>query len=151
MTTGWIVFVCVLGAVLLGTLLRKILPAHHLSGDSKDVVKLAMGLIGTMAALALGLLISSAKGSYDTRSSEITQLSANIILLDRVLAHYGPEAREARDLLRRTVERVIDQIWSERSAGSSQPMPTAASEAFYDKIRALSPRTTRNGRPKPRR
>src|SRR6266446_40480 len=95
MTTGGIVFACVFGGALLGMLLRRILPDDHLSSDSKDVVKLGMGLIGTMAALVLSLLISSAKGSYDTQSSEVIQLSANIILLDRVLAHYGPEAREA--------------------------------------------------------
>src|SRR5882724_12681384 len=139
MTTGWVVFACVFGGALLGMLLRKILPDDHLSSDSKDVIKLGMGLIGTMAALVLSLLISSAKGSYDIRSSEVTQLSANIMLLDRVLAHYGPEAREARDLLRRTVARLIDQIWPERSAGSSQPTPSAEAEAFYDKIRALAP------------
>lgn len=139
MTTGWIVFACVFGGALLGTLLRKILPDDHLSSESKDVVKLGMGLIGTMAALVLSLLISSAKGSYDTRSSEVAQLSANIMLLDRVLAHYGPEAREARDLFRRSVARLIDQMWPERSAGTSQPMPAAGSEAFYDKIQALSP------------
>jgi len=139
MTTGWIVFACVFGGALVGTLVRKILPDHHLSSDSKDVIKLGMGLIGTMAALVLSLLISSAKGSYDTQSSEVIQLSANIILLDRVLAHYGPEAREARELLRRSVARVIDQIWPERSGGSTQTAPTAGMEGFYDKIQALSP------------
>ena len=139
MTTGGIVFVCVFGGALLGMLLRRIMPDDHLSSDSKDVVKLGMGLIGTMAALVLSLLISSAKGSYDTRSSEVTQMSANIVLLDRVLAHYGPEARDARDLLRRSVVRLIEQLWPEPSAGSSPPTPTGGLEAFYDKIQALSP------------
>src|SRR2546425_3142984 len=139
MTTGWIVFACVFGGALVGALVRKILPDHHLSSDSKDVIKLGMGLIGTMAALVLSLLISSAKGSYDIRSSEVAQLSANVMLLDRVLAHYGPEAREARDLLRRSVARVIDQTWPERGAGPSHPMPTAGAEAFYNAIQALSP------------
>src|SRR5882724_172480 len=140
MTTGWVVFACVFGGALLGMLLRKILPDDHLSSDSKDVVKLGMGLIGTMAALVLSLLISSAKGSYDIRSAEVAQLSANITLLDRVLAHYGPEAREARDLLRRSVARVIDQLWPERGAGPSQSTPSTGAEAFYDTIQALSPR-----------
>jgi len=139
MTTGWLVFACVFGAALLGLFLRKSLPDDHLSGDSKDVVKLGMGLIGTMAALVLSLLISSAKGSYDIRSSEVAQLSANVMLLDRALAHYGPEAREARDLLRGSVAWVIDQTWPARSAGPSQPMPTAGAEAFYNAIQALSP------------
>jgi hypothetical protein len=140
MTTGWLVFACVFGGALLGMLLRKILPDHHLDGDSKDVVKLGMGLIGTMAALVLSLLISSAKGSYDIRSSEVAQLSANVMLLDRVLEHYGPEARHARDLLRRSVAWVIDQTWPQRSARPSQQMPTAGAEAFYDTIQALTPK-----------
>jgi hypothetical protein len=137
--TGWIAFACVFGGALLGIFLRKILPEPHLSSDSKDIVRLATGLIGTMAALVLGLLISSAKGGYDTRSSEVTQMSANITLVDRALAHYGPEAREARDLLRRSVARLIEQIWPERRGGSFQPTPTGGLEGFYDKIQALSP------------
>lgn len=138
-TTGCLVFACVFGGGLLGMFLRRILPDDHLGGDSRDVVKLGMGLIGTMAALALSLLISSAKGSYDIRSSEVDQLAANVILVDRVLAHYGPEAREARDLLRGSVAHVIEQIWPRRSAGPSPPMPNARAEAFYDTIQALTP------------
>ncbi len=140
MTIGWIVLACVFGGALLGMLIRSILPEQHLSTDSKDVVKLGMGLIGTMAALVLGLLIASAKGSYDTRAAEITQLSANAILLDRVMAHYGPETKDARDLLRRTVAHMIDQTWSERSGGA-QPEPSLGAEAFYDKIQALTPQS----------
>ena len=64
-----------------------------------------------MAALVLGLLVASAKNFYDTQSSDLTQLSANVVLLDRVLAHYGPETKEARDLLRRAVTRSLDLIW----------------------------------------
>src|SRR5262245_10959190 len=84
--TGVIVFACVFGGALIGFFLRGILPEHHLSSDAKDVVKLGMGLLATMAALVLGLLIASAKGSYDTQSTELTQLAANVILLDRVTA-----------------------------------------------------------------
>jgi hypothetical protein len=76
--------------------LRAVLPERHLSADSKDTARLGMGLIGTMAALVLGLLIASAKGFYDTQSSELTEMSAKVVLLDRVLAHYGPETKEVR-------------------------------------------------------
>src|SRR5216683_4511376 len=86
-----IVFACVFGGTFLGMFLRKRLPGHHLSGDTKDVVRLGTGLIGTIAALVLGLLIGSAKSSYDTQSTQIKQLTANIILLDRFLEEYGPE------------------------------------------------------------
>jgi hypothetical protein len=105
-TLSLIVFACVFGGALLGILLRTVLPQNHLSADSKDIVKLGMGLVGTMAALVLGLLVASAKGSYDAQIVEVTQGSTNIVLLDRLLVEYGPETKEARALLRNAVVRV---------------------------------------------
>src|ERR1035438_3206739 len=89
-----IVLACVFGGALLGVVLRSALPPQHLNAETKDVVKLGTGLVGTIAALVLGLLIASAKGSYDAQSNELTQLSANIALIDRILAHYGPTPRK---------------------------------------------------------
>ena len=133
-----IVLLCVFGGALLGILLHTILPQHHLSSETKDIVKLGMGLVGTMAALVLGLLVASAKGSYDAQSAELTQMSANIALLDRVLAAYGPETKEARAVLRAAVARVLDQMWPK--AGTSQAPPSAAGgEILYEKMQGLSP------------
>jgi Protein of unknown function (DUF4239) len=139
MAIGGIVFACVFGGALCGTLLRAVLPAHHLSPESTDVVKLGMGLIATMAALVLGLLIASAQGAYNTLSGDLTQLSANISLLDRVMAHYGPETTEARELLRRAVVRALAQMWPAHRSGPAQVEPTAGSEALYDTLLALAP------------
>jgi hypothetical protein len=94
-----IIFLCIFGGALLGLWLPSVLPEHHLNTETKELRKLGARLIGTMAALLLGLLVASAKSSYDTRSSEVTQLAANVILLDRTLAHYGPEVGEARGIL----------------------------------------------------
>lgn len=138
---GLVVLVCVFAGALLGVIVRSILPEHHLSTESKDVVKLGMGLIGTMAALILGLLIASAKGSYDTRVAEVIQLSANIIVLDRIMAHYGPETKDARDLLRRNVARAIDRMWPERNAAPSRLEPTSDMEVLLDRIEALAPQS----------
>ncbi len=91
-----IVFVCVFGGAMVGTLLHGKLPQHHRDGDSKDVIKLVMGLIATIAALVLGLLIASAHTAYDTQESEVRQLAVHLALLDRILAHYGPEAAPTR-------------------------------------------------------
>jgi hypothetical protein len=102
-----IVFACVFGGAMLGMFVHAVLPQHHLSSESKDVVKLAMALVATLCALVLSLLIASAKGSYDAQSSELTQMSAKVVLLDRVLAHYGPETKETRDLLRGSVARIL--------------------------------------------
>jgi fluoride ion exporter CrcB/FEX len=86
-------FVLTLGGILVGALLRRALPKHHLSKDSQDVVRLGVGLIATMAALVLGLLIAAARSSFETQSTQVTQITADIILLDNLLARYGPEGR----------------------------------------------------------
>jgi hypothetical protein len=125
-TMSLIVFACVFGGAMVGMLLRTFLPQHHLSGDSKEVVKVGMGLVATMAALVLGLLVASAKSSYDAQSTELTDLSSKIVILDRVLAHYGPEASESRDVLRGTVARVPDGMWSRDRTGASQIEPSSA-------------------------
>jgi len=136
---SFIAFACVFGGSLLGMFLRVRLPEHHLSTDSKDFVKLGMGLIATMAALVLGLLIASAKSSYDMQRNELTQISASIIVLDRLMSNYGPETTEARDLLRRSVVRTLGQMWPEHRSQAAQLEPGVSADALYDKIYRLSP------------
>jgi hypothetical protein len=137
-TIGLIVLSCVFGGALLGFLLHAVLPQHHLSSETKDIVKLGMGLVGTMSALVLGLLVASAKSSYDTQSAELTQLSANIALLDRGLALYGPETKETRALLRDFFVRFHNQMWSKDAA--SRLAPPSGGDIVYEKIHALSPK-----------
>jgi len=137
-----VVFACVFGAALLGMVLHNLLPEQHLSGDTKDVVKVGIALIATMSALLLGLLIASAKGSYDTQRGEVTQLAANVVELDRVLARYGPETKEIREVLRRVVVSV-DRSWS-KDTSRSEKLDSAETRAggasFYEKIQELAPR-----------
>lgn len=138
---GCIVLVCVFGGALLGMSIHTILPEHHLNAESKDVIKLGMGLIATMSALVLALLTNSAKGSYDSQRNELTQAAANIILVDRVLTHFGPEAKESRDLLKLTVAAMIDRIWPNDPVATAKLGPTTATaESFFDKIQELKPR-----------
>jgi len=117
------------------------LPEEHLNPDTKDAVKVGMGLVATMAALVLGLLVASTKGAYDTQKNEVTQMAAKIVFLDRVLANYGSETGETRDLLRRSVGSAINRMWPDRKI--SQPAqldPSATSgEAFFNSIQQLSP------------
>jgi len=139
-----IAFACVFAAALLGIFLRAVLPEHHLSADSKHVVNLGIGLVATMSALVLGLLIASAKNSYDTPSSALTEMSAKVVVLDRVLAHYGPETKEVRHLLRTAVVHVLDQMGSKDRTGHAQlEPPSAGREVLLDKIQELSPKDDR--------
>jgi hypothetical protein len=99
MTDLWIslaVFAVIFGGALVGALVRPLLSKTHLHSDSKDLVKMATGLIGTLAALVLGLLIASAKSSFDQKTTQVRQMTATVILLDDLLAEYGPEAAPVR-------------------------------------------------------
>lgn len=136
-----IIFVFIFGGALLGAFLRAVLPEHHLSTETKDIIKMGTGLIATMAALVLGLLIASAKSSFDAERSAMTQMSANVIVLDRVLSMYGPETKEARDLLHQTIARTINKIWPTDRATSAQLDPRAVKgDAVFIKMQELSPK-----------
>jgi len=139
-----IAFVTMLAGALVGSFLRSTLPKHHLAEDAKDIFRLGAGLLGTIAALVLGLLIASAKSSYDTQTTQVQHLAADLILLDRVLAQYGPDARPARDLLRRAVDPAVKRIWSENSSASARQGPfeaTAVGEEANAGIEQLVPQT----------
>jgi hypothetical protein len=139
--TAAIVSGCLFAAVWLGTLVRRLLPAHHLSADTKDTVKLAMGLVATMSALLLGLLVSSAKGSYDTTRGQVIQMAAKVAFLDRVLAVYGPDAAEVRTRFRDVVGEAVRQMWPEARGQPAQLAPNPhAGAAIYVAIQQLTPR-----------
>ena len=139
--TGALVFACLFGAGLLGVRVRAALPEDHLSSETKDAVKVGMGLVATMAALVLGLLVASTKGSYDTQKNEVIQMAAKTVFLDRVLANYGSETAESRGLLRQSVGSAIDHMWSDKkSSQAAQLDPSVSSgEAFFNSIQKLSP------------
>lgn len=138
--TAIIVFICVFASSLLGLFLRKILPEHHLSSHSKDSVLLATGLVATLAALILGLLIASANDDYAKESDGITEMAAKVIFLDRVLANYGPEANDTRATLRKVVESIHDKTWPDRPSQPAQLDPSAAhTEPLFSAIQKLAP------------
>ena len=139
---GLIVFVCTFGGALLGMFLRTVLSEHHLNDASKDVVKLVMGLIATLAALVLGLLVASSKNSFDTVNEGFRESAAKIILLDRALAQYGPETKEVRDLLKAGFTARVEQFFTKGQSGNStlnSTQATATMEGFQQRLRALSP------------
>lgn len=137
-----ITFTCIFGGALIGILLRAALPEHHLRDDSKDVIKLGAGVIATLTALVLGLLVGSAKSSFDAVNTLIMQNSAKIITLDRALAQYGPETKEARNLLRNSIATGIEKAWpdsKDKEAGLRAIEASTGAEDFTNKIRDLKP------------
>jgi Protein of unknown function (DUF4239) len=136
-----ILFVVLVGAALLGRRAHRYLPEAHLSADSRDTVKLAMGLVATMTALVLGLLVSSAKDSFDTKRSEVIQMAAKVAFLDRMLALYGPESAEARGDLRAAIADAVKRIWpSDRRAPGQLAPSQQVGDALFVTVQRLSPR-----------
>jgi hypothetical protein len=138
---GVIVAAVLFAGSLLGVLLNAMLPEHHLSTDSKDAVKLSMAMLGTLSALVVGLLIASAKNSFDQRDREFRRSAANLILMDRVMAHYGPETGDARILLRSIIVSRLQQMSSPSRASGLLPVgPGGGIEELQDLLRARTPR-----------
>lgn len=133
-----IAFAFVFAGALLGMYIRNALPEGHLREDVKDVVRLSTGLIGTIAALVLGLLIASAKSSYDAKNTQIKQVTSNVIVLDTLLEQYGPDARNLRVNLRSAIGPLVDRIWNEGGNDKSAPfVATAEAQAFVKKVQEL--------------
>jgi hypothetical protein len=137
-----VAFVIIMGGAFTGSALRKALPDDHLADDAKDIVRLGTGLVGTIAALVLGLLIASAKSSYDTQLGQVQRLTADIVLLDQLLAQYGPEARPIRDLMRQATGPLVERLWRERRSNAAKNEPftaTGVADAAFARIGQLAP------------
>lgn len=138
---SFIVLLCIFGSAIAGLLLRPRLPDEHLNAETKEVVKLVIGIVGTMTGMVLGLLVASAKSSFDSQRDGVAQLAANVVVLDRALAHYGLETQETRDVLRNSVEDMIQRIWPEESTNSPLGKgEDARYDEVYDRILALQPK-----------
>lgn len=143
------VFACVFVGAMLGLLARPRLRENHLSAESKDVVRLSMGIIATMTAMVLGLLVASAKSSFDAQRNGVSQLAANIIMIDRALALYGNETQETRELLRKAVADVVRETWPNEphrpdQTGAEMAKTGSQSQRHYqelfERIVALEPK-----------
>ena len=136
-----IVFICVFASGMLGLYLRSVLPQRHVQEDSLAMVRLCSGVIATLAALVLGLLVASAKGTYDRLSEQVTTTAAAIVLLDRSLAQYGPQTSEARSSLRAAVAATVSTLFSAHHAVADLDTREALArgENLQSELRLLTP------------
>lgn len=133
---------CVFGGALLGMLCRKRVPDEYQSAESKEVVRLGMGLVVTTAAMALGLLVGSAKSFFDTQNAEMAQIAGNYILLNHVLTSYGPGASDARAALRGELAHQLGEsgpLERQNKAYMNIKEGVQMSDTILERIQALSP------------
>jgi len=143
-TIALIVFASIFGSAMIGFLLGQGVLQRHLDNESKDIVKLATGLIATLSALVLGLLVSTAKGTFDQVNNELTQTAVKVVVLDRVLAEYGPEAKDVRALLKTSYTEATAPLISGdeyQQEKSDSPQGVARLEGIQAAVRALVPKT----------
>lgn len=138
-------FVVILAGTWVGTYLRAVLPKHHLDAETRDAVRIGVGLIATMAALVLGLLLATAKTSFDTKSNEVRISAAKVILLDRTLREYGADGNTIRALLRDIIEhrlhRGLVDTGNLTVIEPSTTSDTLPMERMQEQLRALAPVT----------
>jgi Protein of unknown function (DUF4239) len=141
-TVSLLVFACSFGASLLAIVGRRYVPAHHMEGDSKDVIKLALGLISTLTALVLGLLISSTYSAFQMQQTEVQQLGVHLFEVDRALAQFGPETHDQRDQLRQMITGIVLRVWPAEGVPTRAPGSLQEEgENLFAGIVALTPKT----------
>jgi len=135
-----VVFISLCGATLLAFVTRCALPAHHLSAETKDTVRIAMALVATMAALLLGLLVASAKESYNIQKSEVVAMAAKVAFFDRLLALYGPDSAPARQALQSSITRMVARVWPGTLSAPTGLRPTSSSaDVLYHALQNMKP------------
>jgi len=141
-TVSLLVAGCIFAGGLGGLYLHRVLPAHHQTKETQDVVRLGIGMLSVLASLVLGLLIATAKTSYDSTDHAIRGYAAELALLNEILRDYGGAASVPRDLLRRYTERMLQDGWPEngaRPAGLAGDGSEQLLERVREAIRALKP------------
>ena len=135
-------FASILIGAAVGMGLKRFLPAEVLEGGSKEAIRLGAGFLSTLSALVIGLMIASAKNSYDTQNTNIRQLGANVVLVDQMLLKYGPETKTARALLRELISTAASRIWqenAERNRHESTFVVSGTADRFYNAVESLTP------------
>jgi hypothetical protein len=134
------VFVVVFGGALIGMKLRLVVPQTQLGPEVKDVIRLAVGLLVTMTALVLGMLVSTANSSYQQRQDQLTQMASDFVGVDRLLGSYGPETKAARLELHSLAEASLQRIWPNQGFQDAEIGPTDTGQIFYNQLQLLVPK-----------
>jgi hypothetical protein len=133
---SFIVLGCISAGIVVGMVLGHGRVAHHLDSDTRDILKMSLGTIATLTALVLGLLVAASKGTYDTQAAAVREIAADVLMIDRILSFYGPEAKAARGALRDLAVEMSGRIYSiEDSSGFVR----VNMEEVYNKVVGLSP------------
>ena len=141
-----VVMLIVFGGAVVGLAIGRRLPEHHLSGETRAVVSVSMAVVGTMSALVIGLLISSASTAFNGRNADLARLSTTIVHLDSLLRRYGEAADPARAALQDYAARKFQDLFPGPAGAPlvSNTKTAAVLDAAEDRILALEPGDARH-------
>ena len=125
------IFVSLVAASLSGLVLSERLPAQHRQDETYNVVRLAANIFVVLTSLVLGLLVNSSKNTFEAIDRNIHAFSTELILFDRTLRHYGPDAAEVRQRLRAYVRQAIKGTWG---VDGSPVLEDRAAEALLEEV-----------------
>jgi hypothetical protein len=137
-----IVFLIIFAGAIFGILLRRVLPREHFKPETEAVIKLVTGFVVTMTGIILGMLVSSSKASYDAQKLLVSQISSEVILLDRAMAEYGPETNDIRIQLRETTIAAINRVWPASGTTPAALLPEDGMDKLEDRMKDLTPRNS---------
>jgi hypothetical protein len=138
-TASLLVTACVFAGGAGGLWLHRVVPKDHQVSETQEVIKLCTGMLSVLASLVLGLLIATAKTSYDTTDRSIRTFAAELGLLNETLRDYGEGAADSRDLLRRYTEQFLRDGWSENKASFEDEKSRKLLEQVRGSIRGMKP------------
>lgn len=140
--TAGIAFGLIVAGIIVGTLVRAKMPEHHLTGDSKEVIRLATALVGTLTGLVLALMFAATRASFEHTSASVSRLAVSFSELDEVLDDYGPAALPIRKRLRADLQPLMDSIWQDDAVAAGRPAVSRRSHASSAQtmIRELEPK-----------
>src|SRR5262245_12005601 len=146
LVVGLIAFALILGGAFAGWKLRMLLPAQHLTEETKSLVAVSTAIVATLSALVLGLLISNANASFIRLGGEVTVLSAQILRLDKILLRYGYDAHEAREVLRKYAKQKTSDMFPDNPADVRLGNPSTYEllQRLEDMLLALKPANPRD-------
>jgi hypothetical protein len=136
-----IAFLSIFASGLVGMAVRRAISEDRLGSGEKEVARLVTGLMTTMTAIVLGMLVSSAKASYDAQTNEVAELSSQVVTIDRMLSKYGAETAEMRAQFRLLVQASVNRIWPAQAPVHVELKPRDEGGILVDELQLLAPKS----------
>jgi hypothetical protein len=123
---------------LLGLRVQGWLSEHNSVEKSKDMIGAVLGLLSLLLALVLGTLIGNTYYFSTGQQGQLQSMMANLVLLDKALSDFGPEAKPLRDGLKSGLQNIYEDIWVKGTVDPEKLSVLGAMKSMLPVEKALS-------------